>query len=145
MKLKIKNKKSSVTIFDSTMTELVTELVTMSQKNMSNLTLSITTIGDLLLHKKITNGDKPIEDVSLNIPIYQRPYKWTARNAIQLLDDIIEAMNSNKEKYRVGTLILHQQEEGRYDIVDGQRRTITFSLLLTALGEKNISFLRQTS
>ena len=143
MKLKIKNKKGSVTIFDSTMTELVTELVTMSQKNMSNLTLSITTIGDLLLHKKITNGDKPIEDVSLNIPIYQRPYKWTARNAIQLLDDIIEAMNSNKEKYRLGTLILHQEEEGRYDIVDGQQRTITFSLLLTALGEKNISFLRQ--
>lgn len=110
---------------------------------MSNLTLSITTIGDLLLRQKITNGDKPIEDVSLNIPIYQRPYKWTARNAIQLLDDIIEAMNSNKEKYRVGTLILHQQEEVRYDIVDGQQRTITFSLLLTALGEKNISFLRQ--
>lgn len=38
---------------------------------MSNLTLSITTIGDLLLRQKITNGDKPIEDVSLNIPIYQ--------------------------------------------------------------------------
>ena len=28
---------------------------------MSNLTLSITTIGDLLLRQKITNGDKPIE------------------------------------------------------------------------------------
>ena len=111
---------------------------------MSNLTLSITTIGDLLLRQKITNGDKPIEDVSLNIPIYQRPYKWTARNAIQLLDDIIEAMNSNKEKYRVGTLILHQQKGDRYDIVDGQQRTITFSLLLTALGEKNISFLQQS-
>ena len=79
----------------------------------------------------------------LSIPDYQRPYKWTARNAIQLLDDIIEAMNSNKEKYRVGTLILHQQKGDRYDIVDGQQRTITFSLLLTALGEKNISFLRQ--
>ena len=39
---------------------------------MSNLTLSITTIGDLLLRQKITNGDKPIEDVSLNIPIYQK-------------------------------------------------------------------------
>ena len=111
---------------------------------MSNLTLSITTIGDLLLRQKITNGDKPIEDVSLNIPIYQRPYKWTARNAIQLLDDIIEAMNSNKEKYRVGTLILHQQKGDRYDIVDGQQRTITFSLLLTALGEKDISFLQQS-
>ncbi len=39
MKLKIKNKKSSVTIFDSTMTELVTELVTMSQKNNEQLNI----------------------------------------------------------------------------------------------------------
>lgn len=106
---------------------------------MDNLILSITTIGDLLLHNKISrNGDcKPIEDVKLNIPEYQRPYKWTARNAIQLLDDIIEAKNENKEVYRVGTLILHKDkdEKGtvRYNIVDGQQRTITFSLLLYAL------------
>ena len=108
---------------------------------MDNLILSITTIGDLLLHNKITrNGDsKAIENVKLNIPEYQRPYKWTARNAIQLLDDIIEAKNENKEVYRVGTLILHKDkdEKGnvRYNIVDGQQRTITFSLLLYALYE----------
>ena len=48
MKLKIKNKKSSVTIFDSTMTELVTELVTMSQKNMSNLTHIAAAFGEKL-------------------------------------------------------------------------------------------------
>ena len=65
---------------------------------MSNLTLSITTIGDLLLRQKITNGNKPIEDVSLNIPSISDHIKWTARNAIQLLDDTYEAMNSNKEK-----------------------------------------------
>lgn len=94
---------------------------------MDNLILSITTIGDLLLHNKITrNGDsKAIENVKLNIPEYQRPYKWTARNAIQLLDDIIEAKNENKEVYRVGTLILHKDkdEKGneRYNIVDGQQ------------------------
>lgn len=111
---------------------------------MSNLTLSITTIGDLLLRETITNGEEPINNVRLNVPIYQRPYKWTARNAIQLLDDIIEAKNSNKERYRVGTLILHKTEGGNgYDIVDGQQRTITFSLLLTALGEKAIKFLKQ--
>ena len=104
---------------------------------MNNLTLSITTIGDLLLHKTITNGENPIKNVWLSIPIYQRPYKWTARNAIQLLDDIIDAKNSNKERYRVGTLILHKAKgKNLYDIVDGQQRTITFSLLLTALGEK---------
>lgn len=123
---------------------------------MENLTLKITTIGNLLLNSKIgrLNEDKPIENVSLTIPEYQRPYKWTARNAIQLLDDIIEAKNANKEVYRVGTLILHKDTDAEdnviYNIVDGQQRTITFSLLLYALYEvetpdktKNIPFLNQ--
>ena len=111
---------------------------------MNNLTLSITTIGDLLLRQTITNGEELITDVSLRVPIYQRPYKWTARNAIQLLDDIIDAKNSNKETYRVGTLILHKEKgENLYDIVDGLQRIITFSLLLTALGEKGVQFLEQ--
>lgn len=124
---------------------------------MSNLTLAITTIGDLLLEDKITRTEtgKPIGNIRLTIPEYQRPYKWTARNAIQLLDDVIEARNNNKEVYRVGTLILHKDTDSdgraRYNIVDGQQRTITFSLLLLALydleqndeDKKNISFLDQ--
>lgn len=123
---------------------------------MDNLTLSITTIGDLLLDNRITRkkDGKPIDNVRLTIPEYQRPYKWTARNAIQLLDDIIEARNANKEVYRVGTLILHKDQDNngqdRYNIVDGQQRTITFSLLLHALYElektedrRKIEFLNQ--
>ncbi len=107
---------------------------------MDNLTLAIATIGDLLLGNRITRkkDGKLLENVTLSVPEYQRPYKWTARNAIQLLDDVIEAMNDNKEVYRVGTLILHRKEDGDnvlYNIVDGQQRTITFSLLLYALYE----------
>lgn len=116
--------------------------VQQSQKD--KLTLSITTIGDLLLRQTISNGGEHINGVNLSIPIYQRPYKWTARNAIQLLDDIIEAMNKNKESYRVGTLILHRaSSQGSYDIVDGLQRIITFSLLLKALGKNDIAFLQQ--
>ena len=121
---------------------------------MENLTLAITTIGDLLLENKITRKEdnKPITDVRLAIPEYQRPYKWTARNAIQLLDDILEARNSNKEVYRVGTLILHREKNQElYNIVDGQQRIITFSLLLLSLYEmeenskekRKIDFLNQ--
>ncbi len=108
---------------------------------MNNLTLAITTIGDLLLKNKISRDKdgKPIDNINLKIPEYQRPYKWTARNAIQLLDDIIEAKNDNKEVYRVGTLILHKETDSNgnktHNIVDGQQRTITFSLLLYALYE----------
>lgn len=114
------------------------------QSQIDKLTLSITSIGDLLLRRTISNSGEPIKDINLSIPIYQRPYKWTARNAIQLLDDIIEAMNSNKESYRVGTLILHKAtDNGSYDIVDGLQRIITFSLLLKALKKDDIAFLQQ--
>jgi len=97
-----------------------------------------------LLHDKITQ-DKDgniIPDIELVIPNYQRPYKWTAKNVVQLLDDIIDAKNENKETYRVGTLILHQDKDKKYNIVDGQQRTITFSLLLNALGA-DLRFLEQ--
>lgn len=110
------------------------------------LTLAITTIGDLLLKNLITKAEdgNSIENVELTIPDYQRPYKWTSKNAIQLLDDIIEARAENKEVYRVGTLILNLDTKGHYNIVDGQQRTITFALLLKALGcMENIAFFEQ--
>lgn len=112
-----------------------------------NLQLGIANIGDLLLRGMISrvNGDKPLENIKLVIPNYQRPYKWTAKNAIQLLDDIIEAKNENKKEYRVGTLILHYDKDNDiYNIVDGQQRVTTFALLLLALlEEKEIDFLNQ--
>lgn len=120
---------------------------------MASLSLSISSVGDLLLNHKITKSQdgKPKNDIELSIPEYQRPYKWSARNAILLLDDIIEAKNACKEVYRVGTLILHHDKESnQFNIVDGQQRIITFSLLLHALyeleNEENrakISFLNQ--
>jgi len=114
------------------------------------LKLAITKMGDLLLQDKITrDGEgKPIEPIHLVIPTYQRPYKWTAKNTVQLFDDITEAKNQNKETYRVGTLILHYDATKLvYNIVDGQQRTITFSLLLLALNAENsnhIQFLNQS-
>ena len=86
--------------------------------------------------------------MDLRIPAYQRPYKWTAKNANRLFDDVFDAMMSNKDKYRIGTLILNKDEDkdGKtvYNIVDGQQRTITFSLLLPCFGDTgHISFLDQ--
>lgn len=119
---------------------------------MENLILGITTVGDLLLQNKISkiknqNSTKSLENIDLQIPPYQRPYKWTSKNVNQLLDDILDAMRENKEVYRVGTLILHHDIENAkytiYNIVDGQQRMITFSLLLKVLGCENINFLNQ--
>ncbi len=122
----------------------------------ASLTLAITKIGDLLLNNKITQNSYggEITDIKLVIPNYQRPYKWGTKNVIQLLDDILNAKNENRETYRVGTLILHngKEDNNNYNIVDGQQRTITFSLLLWAFHkaldkesnkEFNIKFLNQ--
>ena len=112
------------------------------------LTLGIATIGDLLLHNRITQveGDREITDLVLTIPAYQRPYKWTGKNVNQLFDDILFAKKENKEVYRVGTLILHEDHENKcHNIVDGLQRTISFALLLHALEIeiKKIKFLQQ--
>ncbi len=112
----------------------------------NGLILGLTSIGDLLLNNRIsrTQDGSSRENIKLTIPEYQRPYKWSAKNANQLLDDIEDAMNSNKEVYRVGTLILHHEKENIYNIVDGQQRTITFALLLNVLGMKSMDFLGQS-
>ncbi len=77
---------------------------------------------------------------ALRIPEYQRPYKWTIKNVDELLRDIQIAIDDNKKytnadfqfKYRVGTIILHKNEN-KLDIVDGQQRIITFLLLMKVL------------
>ena len=65
----------------------------------------------------------------LSIPPYQRPYKWTSKNVNQLITDIITFRN--KKQYRLGTLVLHNGE-----IVDGQQRIITLTLLIKKMYEQ---------
>ena len=81
-----------------------------------------------------------IEIVSVNellmkrlaIPPYQRPYKWTRKNIVELLSDIDSSLAEAKKytdyKYRIGSIILHKNGEV-LDIVDGQQRIISLLLL----------------
>ena len=93
---------------------------------------------------------KEILDLELNIPNYQRPYKWTAKNVTQLLEDIEEAIKNKNSfytkedsfKYRIGTIILHNNE-GKLDIVDGQQRLITLSLIGVVLENEYPKLLTQ--
>ena len=74
----------------------------------------------------------------LNIPNYQRPYKWTRKNVSDLFGDIDTAISDSRRpdytdfQYRIGSIILHNNN-GQYDIVDGQQRLITLSLIRHAL------------
>ena len=82
-----------------------------------------------------------IDDVlklNLRIPDYQRPYKWTIKHVQQLLDDLLTHFRNQEQVYRIGTVVIHKDGKN-FDIVDGQQRLITLSLLLHSLGsEKNL-------
>ena len=65
----------------------------------------------------------------LTIPPYQRPYKWTDFQVNQLVDDILHHMRIGKKKYRLGTIVLHQDKHQLLNIVDGQQRLLTLSML----------------
>lgn len=70
----------------------------------------------------------------LFIPDYQRIYCWKRENITKLFNDIME--NSDWD-YHLGGIILHKNEEKKgFDIVDGQQRLVTLTLLLEALGYK---------
>ena len=51
----------------------------------------------------------------LQIPPYQRPYKWTKKNITDLLLDIETSIREAKKypnfKYRVGTVILYRESK----------------------------------
>lgn len=72
-------------------------------------------------------------DMKLVIPDYQRPYKWDTKNIGELLSDIGDAISEKKKnsefKYRIGTIIVHKDAEGNGNIVDGQQRVISLTLL----------------
>jgi uncharacterized protein with ParB-like and HNH nuclease domain len=70
---------------------------------------------------------------NLIIPDYQRPYKWTDKNITELILDTQKSIEESRKyanfKYRIGTVILHRNENKEYEIVDGQQRILSFLLL----------------
>lgn len=82
------------------------------------------------MQKGIITIKKLLEINNLEIPNYQRPYKWKIKNVNQLIDDIL--FHKDKKGYRLGTLILHDDKKN-LNIVDGQQRVITIFLLAIAL------------
>lgn len=83
----------------------------------------------MIIDKKIASL-KDVLVLSLTIPNYQRPYKWTDVQTNQLIDDILQHMRKGKKKYRLGTIVLHQEiNEKTLNIVDGQQRLLTLSML----------------
>jgi uncharacterized protein with ParB-like and HNH nuclease domain len=92
----------------------------------------------------IEASEKPVLEIFcdkylLRIPSYQRPYAWTTEQTSELLSDITAACGdsgdvANANPYFLGSIVLikHPQKPDA-DVVDGQQRLMTLTILLCVL------------
>jgi hypothetical protein len=80
------------------------------------------------------------DDYVFRIPGYQRPYAWGIEQARELLDDLLAFMQAESgavesmAPYFLGSIVLIKQEGNpEADVVDGQQRLTTLTLLLSAI------------
>lgn len=68
------------------------------------------------------------------IPIYQRNYAWGEVEIEALLTDIKNAMDRTPDNnYYVGSLIVFKRDDGKFEVIDGQQRLTTLTLIVKVL------------
>ena len=77
-------------------------------------------------------------DFDYVIPSYQRPYAWTVDETSELFDDLHSFFQSGTEEpYFLGSIVLIKKENiPRSEVVDGQQRLTTLTILLATIASK---------
>lgn len=71
------------------------------------------------------------------IPLYQRNYAWGEAEVRQLLDDVKDMAEQQKDKpYYLGSLVVSRRDNGEYELIDGQQRFTTLTIILAAIKAK---------
>ena len=80
------------------------------------------------------------DDFFFTIPLYQRPYAWTTEQSEEPLQDLLTAMGDGGKSiddlspYFLGSIVLiKDDEQPDAQIIDGQQRLATLTMLLAAL------------
>ena len=86
------------------------------------------------IKKSLDNQTKTLLDNKYVIPIYQRNFAWSEEQIGQLIIDISDYATENKDKnYYIGTLIVNRRDNNSLEIIDGQQRLTTLSILLSLI------------
>lgn len=101
-------------------------------------------IDDSMARVDIKGEQHPVSEVfseryAFVVPPYQRPYAWTTEHASELYDDLLTALGDSSASveelnpYFLGSIVLIKGDRPEAQIVDGQQRLITLTILLAAL------------
>ncbi len=79
-------------------------------------------------------------DLFFEIPFYQRPYAWTTAEVNDLLSDLFDAMEREDEPYFLGSVVIVKDDDDtKGDVVDGQQRLTTLTIMFCVLRELSSS------
>jgi len=75
---------------------------------------------------------KILRDYRLKVPPHQRDYSWRHdKEVITLFEDLADAIaDTNNQAYFLGTIVTIEDDSGQIEIIDGQQRLATITLLL---------------
>ncbi len=93
---------------------------------------------------KIGASEQPLQkvfstDFDFFIPLYQRPYAWTTKETGELLGDLLDNMGDlgtpveETNPYFLGSIVLVKGDNPKSDVVDGQQRLTTLTILFSAV------------
>lgn len=78
-----------------------------------------------------------VEHGRYRIPAYQRNYDWGVDEITQLIRDVLDCQRRGNPRYYIGTLVVDgPQRDGAYEVIDGQQRLITVTLLALYLKKR---------
>src|SRR5207253_10579405 len=75
----------------------------------------------------------------LEVPIYQRTYSWTRPESLQLWNDVVRVAHDDVSGHFIGSIVyidtgIYQVSGANaIEVIDGQQRLTTISLLLLAV------------
>lgn len=90
-------------------------------------------------HITLKSVNELIDVKNYYIPSYQRGYRWTVTQVQNLLDDLYEFMEksfgNSDAFYCLQPLVLRKRNDDSFEVIDGQQRLTTISILLMFLKE----------
>lgn len=98
------------------------------------LTVASVSLAELFSDKDIRDRDQIIKG-RLHLPEYQRPYRWSSEQVLQLAGDLANHQKDmSAPDYYLGSLILHQSSDANsgacwLNIIDGQQRITSVGIL----------------
>lgn len=78
-----------------------------------------------------------IKSKRFRVPPYQRSYAWEQEHVEALLSDVKDAIKNQEKEYFLGSIVVTgPNEQRRFEVVDGQQRLTTVSLLISAIKDR---------